>query len=192
MVLPLKNGRLKILKLSLCLLFFCTAGQAQGDRQGPYLTVSYFGILGTHPGLKIGLEHPIVNWSKDKVGRSNEGLLGANIIFYYHRRNQIGLGGTLEFGYRNLRVNGLHKSVNLGIGYLRTFLPNKVHDFDRTNSPSKGTGYFLKTIGIGIGRSFHTEMDSDFWMIRPTILHLSPFNMGSTLNFALDAGVYFH
>lgn len=123
--------------------------------------------------------------------QTNEGLAGISLLFYYHRRNQIGLGGTLELAVRNRRAEGTNKELALGIGYLRTFLPNKVYHFDHAEPLKKSSGQLLKSLALGLGRSFHSRLDANFWMIRPTLLHLRPFNRGSTLNFTLDAGIYF-
>jgi hypothetical protein len=85
----------------------------------------------------------------------------------------------------------MHKEIAFGLGYLRTFLPNRVYSFDQTHPPEKSTGQFLKMISLGLGKSFDPKIGSNFWMIKPSLMHLKPFNTGTTLNFALDAGVYF-
>ncbi len=116
---------------------------------------------------------------------------GAHLYFYFHRRNQIGLGGTFQFSFRNRKDKGLNKEVALGLGYLRTFLPNKIYQFNGSEPGKRSTGQLLKMISLGGGRSLGSSIGSDFWMIKPTLMHIKPFGIGSTLNFAMDAGVNF-
>lgn len=166
--------------------------QAQTRDYQPYFSISYFGLLGTHPGLRIGVAYPVFQVNKQDLAlKRDEVLVGAYLLFYYHRRNQLGLGGDFQFSFRSQRAKGMHKEIAFGLGYLRTFLPNRVYSFDQPHPPEKSTGQFLKMLSLGLGKSFDPKIGSNFWMIKPTLMHLKPFNTGTTLNFALDAGVYF-
>ena len=161
-----------------------------------YFGISYFGVLGTHPGFKIGIHYPIATLNqKDQAEKLDQVIGSASAIFYFHRRNHIGLGFNLELGFRNKQVDGLNKEVHFGVGYLRKFIPNKVYDFDG-NEPLRerrflGSSHFLKTGSIGFGRTVKNEITANSWSIKPTFFHIKPFNQGSILNFAFDAGYQF-
>lgn len=187
------------IKLLLLLLFLLsnTLQAQENNGRNTYFNISYFAILGTHPGIKLGIQYPFAQLNKtQQLERSQELLGAANMIFYYHRRNQIGLGFNLELGFRHRKQDGLNKEVFIGAGYLRTILPNKVYDFDTGEAPiirgSAGRHHFLKTAAIGLGRNLDGELNNTFWNIKPTLHHLRPFNRKGGFNFALDAGLHFH
>jgi hypothetical protein len=187
--------RTKLLLLLLTGFLLQLTGQDNGNRL--HVNISYFGILGTHPGIKVGVQYPLLTINEGKSVEKLDQLLGAaNFIFYYHRRNQIGTGFNVELGYRHRKINGLNKEVFLGVGYLRSFLPNATYDFDGENGMvrkrSLGKNQLFKTAAIGLGRNSGENFTSDFWVIKPTLLHLKPFNRGSAINFALDAGFQLH
>lgn len=187
---------MKAALLIICLLPMGRFACGQANQPAGYFHISYFGLLGTHPGLKFGWQYPIINFQElHPEQRSQQLLAGVNGIFYYHRRNHIGLGFDLELGFRNRKSAGMNKEVAIGMGYLWSFLPGKLIDFDRPepgNHPARlKTVQLLKTASIGLGRQMDGRVDANFWMIRPTLMHLRPFNTGSTFNFAIDAGWYF-
>lgn len=170
--------------------------QSQDVNNGLYFNISYFGILGTHPGIKFGVQYPLATFNKDlAIFNSHQVLSASNIVMYFHRRNQIGVGFTFEVGYRNRKIGKTNKEVMVGIGYLRTFIPNRIYQFNQDgNFTSKrflGASHFVKIMSLGLGRNLGSQFDSGFWMIKPTIFHLKPYNSGTTINFALDAGCYF-
>ena len=180
------------------LVFWIAFGPASGqeDPNRFYFSISYFGILGTHPGLKVGVQRPLVNLGSADTDQRRDQLFGsANLIVYFHRRHQLGLGCTAEVGFRNRVAGGTNKEIALGIGYLRTFLPNRMYDFDVNDPPSvrrfRGAGHFLKLGSVGLGGNRGGDLNGSFWMIKPTLFHIRPFNTRSTFNFALDAGYYF-
>ncbi len=162
----------------------------------PHVQISYFGVLGTHPGIKVGIQYPVATLN----GLSSEKQLhqiiaSPNVIVYFHRRNHLGVGAQLQVGYQMRQLRGINVDVMAGVGYLRTIIPNTVYDFDETGGPVRkkwlGTGHFLKTAGLGLGKTIGSSVDSDFWMIRPTLLQISPYGTGDILNMAIDAGYYF-
>ena len=123
-------------------------------------------------------------------------MIGAtNMIFYFHRRNQLGLGINFEIGYRNRRVQGVSTELMAGLGYLRTFLPNKVYEFQGDDQIVQrsylGANHLLKSISLGFGSISGQHIDSDLWLIRPTLLQIKPYSIKKTLNFALDVGYQF-
>lgn len=161
-----------------------------------FFNISYFGILGTHPGVKLGVQYPIFNFGDANSKTSVHQMIGAtNMIFYFHRRNQLGLGINFEIGYRNRKVKGISKELMAGLGYLRTFLPNKVYEFHGNDQVAQrsflGANHLLKTISLGLGKISGHQIDSDLWLIRPTLLQIKPYNTKRTLNFALDVGYQF-
>jgi hypothetical protein len=178
------------------ILMVSSSIKAQEISSKLYFNISYFGILGTHPGIKFGVQHPVITFDAEDAANKLHQLIGSSsVILYFHRRNQFGAGLNVEFGYRNRRAGKTNGEITMGLGILRTFLPKRVYDFDEaggfTEKKFAGNTHFLKTVSIGMGKNSGDYFPASFWMIRPTLFHLSPYNTGSTLNFALDAGYYF-
>lgn len=179
----------------LCIAFLLVAGlvEAQQMKQ-PFFNVSYFGVLGTHPGIKISVQCPLATLNQSEIAVS-QFITAPSLLLYFHRRNQIGLGFNLELGYRNREIDRTNLELMLGLGYLRTILPNRVYDFEPDGSYTKrsllGQSHLLKSLSIGLGKNTGDQLDELFWMVKPTLFHLKPYNTRSTLNFAIDAGLYF-
>lgn len=188
------KGKTCLLVAGFLLITFGLSGQEMGKR--PYLTVSYFGVLFTHPGVKIGVQYPVHTFDrKDASSNLNEFVGAANLLVYFHRRNHIGAGVNVEMGFRSRKMGGTNKEVFLGLGYLRTIRPNVVYDFDDELPGRKrrflSLGHLMKTAAIGLGGNIDGDLFADSWAIKPTLMHISPYNTRSTLNFALDAGYQF-
>jgi hypothetical protein len=193
-ILETKLENMKISFVLLVLILLPNRAHSQEISNQSTFSISYFGILGTHPGVKFGIQHPITTFNKS-LESQKQLISGANVIVYLHRRNQIGLGFNIELGYRDYQVFKNPKEVMFGLGYLRTFLPNKAYIFDQEGALStklfSGSSHLMKSVSVGIGKNPNNTINSDFWMIKPTVFHIKPFNSGSTLNFAIDAGYYF-
>ena len=88
----------------------------------------------------------------------------------------------------------MNQEISLGIGYLHTFIsqPDLMILIMKNGLTQKGNilgqGHLMKTGAIGLGGNRGADLSSDFWMIKPTMMHLKPFGTDKTLNFALDAG----
>lgn len=182
--------------VTLLLIAIPTLAMAQELNHQWYFNISYFGILGTHPGIKFGIHQPLATFNPDRTDRKLRQLVGSSsLIVYFHRRNQLGIGVNLELGYRDKQVWKTTKEITAGIGYLRTFVPGRKYDFDRekpfTGRSAAGTGHFIKTLSLGLGKRSGENIEVDTWMIKPTLLHIKPYNTGTTLNFALDVGYQF-
>ena len=186
--------QLHILILALTLSFGLYGQQDITNRVN--FSISYFGILGTHPGIKVGVQYPLTNSVEIPVDRLDQIVAGSNLMIYFHRNNQLGIGLDAELGFRSRRRGGVNYELFFGGGYLRTFLPRKMYDFDEPDGfrlrRFKGSGHFLKKVGFGLGAQSGRDLDSNFWSIRPTFLHIKPFNTSFTYNFAIDAGISFY
>lgn len=164
----------------------------------PIFRIGYFGILGTHPGIKIGIEYPLTTFGEtEELNRQDQILASGNLMLYFHRGNHIGLATNLELGFRSRKFNRPNYELFGGFGYLWQIRPNKLYDFDvEEDDPVQLKRFFtqahqLRTLGIGIGGNRSRNLEDDFWSIRPTLLHIRPFSTGTSYNFALDASYLF-
>jgi hypothetical protein len=169
------------------------SGHAQVNGHQPYFSLSYFGVLGTHPGVKIGWSYPLATINQDPTGDQMTQLTGgANVVIYFHRRNHLGVGIYPELSIRHRRAEGISAALSAGAGYLRAFRTARQYA-DKHATPRRwmGQSFFLKTAALGVGGNTGRSLRDNFWMIQPSLLQLSPFGTGSQINFALDAGYYF-
>ncbi len=177
--------------LTVLLIHIGIALTAQSVETQPYFSISYFGLLGAHPGIKFGFQYPVASFQKEDAGRNLDQIVaGANVLIYYHRRNHLGMGVAAELGFRNRRYRGLNKEAFASLGYLRTFRPNRAYrikdDGEMTFTRWSGQSHLLKTVGLGLGWNQAGQIPGDFFMVRPTLLHLKPFGTAHTLNVAFD------
>ena len=71
-----------------------TKGQISNNR--PYFSVAYFGVLGTHPGIRIGIQQPLASLNKPQIEvKRNQIVGGLNLFLYFHRRNHKALQDKL-------------------------------------------------------------------------------------------------
>ncbi|MCB0638539.1 MAG: hypothetical protein KDC54_18040 [Lewinella sp.] len=178
------------------LLFGLLANASTLAGQSPVINLSYFGVLGTHPGLKIGLAWPVASWpGEDGDAGLSQLIAGPSLIVYFHRRNHLGLGLQAELGFRHRRPAGFQLETMAGVGVLRAWRPERMYDFDRAaDGPPRhwsGQSFFLKTVSLGLGGRVGNRHGDDRWLLKPTLLHTRPYATASHFNIAIDAAFQF-
>lgn len=151
------------------------------------LRVSYFGVLLTHPGIKIGSEYPLLKSEKYKIKneklkiKTSQLLVSPNFGFYYHKRNQIGIFINAEIAYQKIHYCSFLWEIALGAGYLRTFLPNTTYRVDNQGHVKKvllaGSNYFMPSFSMAVGKRFVKKSNRHLSLFfRPTIFFYLPYN----------------
>ena len=163
------------------------------------ISASYFGGTITHPGLKIGVNYELKNWDKNKLRKNTSQKiikksinLSPNIGFYYHKGYQTGLFILPELSYSRRKAKGSFMSYGLGIGYMRTFIPN-VYEINSNNDiekSSEGYNYFLTNYFIAFGKdlSIKHKVPAKIY-IKPQIMYALPNFPNGITYFALEVGV---
>lgn len=163
------------------------------------LSTSYFGEAVTHPGLKIGITYELKTWDKNKIKKNGiEKViqqsfdLSPTVGFYYHKDYQTGLFVIPELSYTRKNVKGNFVSYGLGVGYMRTFIPD-VYDLNSNDEVEKvheGYNYFLTNYFIAFGKDlilkYNIPMDI---YIKPQIMYALPNYTGGVMYFALEVGI---
>jgi hypothetical protein len=157
----------------------------------------------THPGIKVGIEHPL--FEKDKVKetkrkikhKKHQVISGANFGVYSHFKYNTALFLNTEIGYRYIRQGGIIFETMIGIGYLRTFLNGKTYSVnengDVRNVFLAGNNSFMPSISLGFGHDVSQKSNRiTSWFIKPVVFIQMPYNSSVLPHLALEAGVNFH
>ena len=168
-------------------------------------TFSYLGEMGTHPGIKVGIERPLTGFTTVKTkykksGKSKEKartrvfFLTLNGGSYIHRNNHIGLLVNGEFGYRKIRSQGLKSEALLGIGYIHNFWQGTTFqvqtDGSVTTQNITSQGGFSTHFSLGFGRDVMFIKNKKWaWHFRPTVLWQLPYSTGIVTRFFMELGI---
>lgn len=188
---------MKIISFVFC-VFVALQGQAQFAKPES-ISVSYFGEMITHPGLKLSANFNLKEWSKMKnADKKHSKELGKSLVlspaigFYYHRRYQTGLFLIPEGKYRSLNQKGLFHEFGLGLGYLRTFVPNtyEVTGNDEVRKVSAGHNYFATNFFFTIGKDLGVAKEMPIaYFIKPQLMYAVPNFPKGVGYFVLEIGI---
>jgi hypothetical protein len=171
------------------------------------LNVAYYGIMTFHPGIKLGVDYPILRLvNKRQNGFLHDiGLmrkqstvrwqlwLSGNIMTYHHKKNHVGLLLIPELTARRISHSGWYADISLGTGYARYFLPT-TYQVSNNNTVEQvnnaGRTYVALTFApaFGLDRSIK-KANAARWYMKPNLLLLMPYNQAITLNYAFEFGV---
>jgi len=106
-------------------------------------SVALMGEFLTHPGVVVGLEHPV----------SDHAVLAWNIGTYVHVRNTVGAFTDLELGARHEFPSRFVLEGFAGVGYLHTFVQGPVYEVedgavDHVTDPGRPS--FMPTLRFGV------------------------------------------
>jgi hypothetical protein len=160
---------------------------------------SYFGETVTHPGLKVGVSYQFKSWDKTKVKKSgNEKVIQKSIDLcpsiglFYHKDYQTGIFVLPELSYSRKNKNGNYRTLAIGAGYMRTFIPN-VYDLNSNGEIEKihvGYNYFVTNYSIAFGKDLSVQRQIPLSIyIKPQVMYAIPNYSKGTMYFALELGV---
>lgn len=184
--------------LILILLSFSIARLYAQEKQGPSLSIAYFGETITHPGLKVGLNFPVYSWEKIKTKRNGAEKhlqksfdVQPSVGFYYHQDYQTGLFVLPQVAYTRKNAQGAYTSFGLGAGYMRTFIP-RVYALENDGVEKVGGGYhyLLSNYFITLGKdlSVTSKLPVELFC-QPQALYATPNTKPGIWYFALEMGV---
>tara|TARA_R110002050_G_scaffold6037_1_gene25783 strand:- start:1362 stop:1895 length:534 start_codon:yes stop_codon:yes gene_type:complete len=163
------------------------------------INFSYYGEMITHPGLKISADFNITEWDKIKsTNKDSSKTINKNILispalgFFCHRRYQTGLFFIPEIKYKRQNPKGRFYEVGIGLGYLRTFIPNtyEVNSSGEVNKTNAGYNYFATNHFISFGKDLSIKKDLDLaYFIKPQFMYVVPNFPNGIGYFALELGI---
>lgn len=183
--------------LIVLLILFTTTEISAQIKKPTAISVSYFGETITHPGLKIGLDYELKSWDRNKKKStqkiiSKSIILSSNIGFYFHKDYQTGAFALPELSYSRKNQKGNFRSIGLGVGYMRTFIPN-VYEVNTANEIKRtiaGNNYFLSTCFVAFGKDLSVKYSIPMGVyIKPQIMYALPNYPNGVTYFALEIGI---
>jgi hypothetical protein len=112
-------------------------------------SVALMGEFLTHPGIVVGLEHPV----------SEHVVLAWNLGTYVHVRNTVGAFTDLELGVRHAFPSRFVLEGFAGVGYLHTFVQGPVYVVDDDaveHVTDPGRPSFMPTVRFGVAAERET------------------------------------
>ena len=106
-------------------------------------SVALMGEFLTHPGVVVGLEHPV----------SDHAVLTWNLGSYVHVRNTVGVFTDVELGARHAFPSRFVLEGFAGVGYLHTFVQGPVYVVEADaveHVTDPGRASFMPTVRFGV------------------------------------------
>ena len=160
---------------------------------------SYYGEMITHTGMKISADFNIREWDKIKSSKHDSSktinkslLISPALGFFYHRRNQTGLFFIPEVKYKRQNPKGGFYEVGIGIGYLRTFIPNtyEVNRSGEVNKTVAGHNYFATNYFISFGKDLNIKKNLPIaYFLKPQFMYAVPNFPNGIGYFVLELGI---
>ena len=167
------------------------------------VSLSYFGEMISHPGLKIGYNHQFhlrTHHKKRKSKKKNEYvfvrrgyLLSISAGGFNHNRYQTGYFTFLEPKYRVENKSGLFYEIALGGGYMKTVTPSVYVENGDLKEKYFHNDYFISSISGCFGKNLTLSKNVPIeWFIKPQFIYALPNFPKGVGYFALEIGVSYH
>lgn len=160
------------------------------------ISISYFGEMITHPGVKVGFNYPLKVWTRHKAKKSekkNEDVyvsksftLSGSVGSGYHKRYQSTYFALLEPKHKIANRKGFFMEVGLGVGYMRTFTPSVYFENADIKKKYFFNDYFISSVSLAAGKNYR-----DFpigWFVKPQFIYAIPNFPSGVGYFALELG----
>ncbi|MFB6319645.1 hypothetical protein [Saccharicrinis sp. FJH54] len=163
------------------------------------VSISYYGEMITHPGIKVSPDFNFKEWVKTRHTKNdssktiNKSLqVSPTFGFFYHKRYQTGLFFIPEAKFKRQNHKGGFYELGLGLGYLRTFIPN-TYEVNGSGDVSKtivGHNYFTSNYFVSFGKDLSLRKNIPFeYFIKPQFLYTVPNFPNGTGYFAIELGI---
>lgn len=162
------------------------------------ISVSYYGNLITHPGIKIAIDKNLfaIEKLKPKKNKTVVKLLYAqpNVSFYAHPKSHSGLLVALDLGWRRYGNRLFYTDIAIGAGYLRRFNLGETYVVDAdgvVTEAKKGTsrGYFTPSASFAFGKAFNTKQEKNFSIFtRVNSNFVIGYSAGTNVELSIELG----
>ena len=182
------NRSRSLIILVVLLIIVSSPLPAESAFSGTRVWVSYLGELGTHQGVAIGAQFPLV--ASERYELSAGPVLG----FYVHPRNHIGLYLDAELENRFVFPSGLFLTIGANAGYFHSWLSGDgVYVRDGAGDIARTADWgrpYAKTGGsLGVGWDFARSQTAPILVFtRLDLFARYPFNDSVLPQAALLAG----
>ncbi|MEO0470272.1 MAG: hypothetical protein AAF206_11665 [Bacteroidota bacterium] len=187
-----------LLSLLGCLLCWTPLLHAQSfPYQIPQIRVSlsYFGELLVHPGIRLGVEMPISQSLTASSLGNRAWVVGGHLTTYQHRRNHRALIISGSISRERINQAGLMSDIRLESGYMASFVDGESFSWQNGEIVESGTGssHFYAGVNGSLGWDFDKKSDLPLSVrIRPHLFIQAPFNSSLLLRAAGELQFTYH
>jgi len=147
------------------------------------ISLSYFGEMVTHGGVRLGITTPISQKIKEK-GESafvNKGwVVGGYVTYYKHPRNHKGIMLTSAIGRQRIGEKGFQTSINLEAGYMLSVLDGETYEWNGSEiveADHRSSSHVVFGLNGGLGWNLDKKTNLPFsLMIQPHLYLQVPYN----------------
>lgn len=163
---------------------------------------SYYGDLLFHPGIEIGCQMPLKNWTKVKTKKKKEVTkhkslnTGADFIYYWHPKHHHGLILCPNISYQRTKINGRYFQVKFGLGYHRSFVDGLTYTVDNDGKVESkrfvGQNTLYNSFAFDFGKDLRVEKELPLrWFFQIGISGRYPYNKSYLPNIHTGVGVHY-
>ena len=189
-----------LLNLLACISFpLLLFGQIENQKNWQ---IGYYGDVVIHPGLKIGYEMPLKNWttSKDKkkgvVNKYKSWNVGLEAMYYKHPQHHLGFIFSPNLSYRRTKENGKFTQIKLNMGYHKSWVDGITYTVNNMNEVAKenkaGQSTFYNSLSFGFGKDLRKKKNVPiryYWELG--LNSRTPYNKSVLLGMHLGFGIHY-
>jgi hypothetical protein len=189
----------KIFLVFILALLHYSIGQSQIKPSG--IGISYFAEVGTHPGFRLFVDYEKNLNPKVKNRKGLEKTIQRSFVlrptlgYFHHKAYQNSFFVLPELGYQRVNHKGTLFSYGIGMGYMRSQIP-QVYQLNQSGEVEKtrtGHNRFATSIHLGFGKDLSVRKSLPIsWMIKPQYWRTFPNTKGGIAYFFLEAGIAYH
>ena len=154
------------------------------------VSVSYFGDQLVHPGVKVGLERPLLSRTSRWREMERTVYVAPNLGLTWHPDHHTALFVNGEVGLRRTRRSGWKREFIVGLGAMRSGNASPTYTAEDRQVRFDGHTYFMSSVAIGFGRDLSGVRDLPLaWHVRPTLYLQAPYNASMVPGVALETGL---
>jgi hypothetical protein len=154
------------------------------------VSVSYFGDQLVHPGLKVGVEYPLLSRTSRLRSMERSLYVAPNLGVTWHPEHHTAAFVNGELGYRRTRESGWKRELILGLGAMRSNNASPTYTPDGDRVLLDGHTYVMPSVAVGFGRDLTDKRDLPLaWHVRPTLYMQAPYNTSIVPSLALETGI---
>lgn len=182
-------------------LILSFSGSSQIENQ-PNWQFSYYGDVLFHPGIEIGYQIPLKNWTKVKSKKKKEVTkykslnAGIDFIYYLHRHHHHGLILSPSISYQRTRKNGRYFQAKFNLGYHRSVVDGLTYSVANNGIVESkrfvGQNTIYNSLAFDFGKNLRVEKEIPLrWFFQLGINGRYPYNKSYLPSLHMGFGIHF-
>lgn len=176
----------KLLLLLLVLIGISFSGLAQITNETNW-QISYYGDVLINPGVAIGYQVPLKNWTsvktkaKGDVSKYKSLNVGSDLIYYWFPEHHHGLILSPNVSYQRTKENGKYFQAKFSLGYHRSILDGTTYSVSTNDEVESkkfnGQGTLYNSLDFDFGKDLRVTKQKPFrWFFQIGLSGRTPYN----------------